>query len=330
MGLAALFTFSGWAPPLDKVLLSPWAFLVFIILGFLPLRQLLHFPDWHTVIRDTCKPENISVAAAKQNAAKNAFRDVALRDSDLSAQRPGPAIERMHGFQYLNALFFLRHRRMLARPVKILLYCTGTAVAVGVAACLAWRDTAAELTIQIPQALPAFIFLMYLICNGIGTRMCKAMFYNCDISLLRYGWYRHRNVVLRNFAARLGRITLFNVLIAAAFCMGFIALCLASGGMPPAGEMIPFLLCLIVLAVFFSVHPLFMYYIFQPYTSQLAVKNPFFSAINFVLYFVCYLCIQIRQPPHSFAFFVLAATMVYCAVALLTVWKHAYKTFRVK
>lgn len=330
LGLAALFAFSGWTPPLAPLLLSPWTALALAAAGLLSLRWLLRYQGWCAVVRDTCKAENVSIAAAKQSAAQNAFRDVALRDSDLSAQSPGPAIERLRGFQYLNALFFLRHRRMLVKPVKILLGCVGAATAAGVAACLLWPDKAAALTVQLPQTLPAFVFFMYLICNSIGTRMCKAMFYNCDISLLRYGWYRQRDVVLRNFAARLGRVALFNVLVAAAFCLCFLALCLASGGMPPAGEMLPFLLCLCFLAVFFSVHPLFMYYIFQPYTSQLAVKNPFFNAINFVLYLLCYLCIQINQPPRSFAFIILAATVLYCAAALLTVWKRAYKTFRVK
>ena len=48
------------------------------------------------------------------------------------------------------------------------------------------------------------------------------------------------------------------------------------------------------LAVFFSVHPLFLYYIFQPYTAQLAVKNPFFGILNWVVYFVCWMCLQVK------------------------------------
>ena len=171
---------------------------------------------------------------------------------------------------------------------------------------------------------------MYLMGNSLGQRICKAMFYNCDISLLRYGWYRQRGVVLRNFWVRLRRVAGLNLLVAGALCLTTVVLVAASGARPDPGEFWAFLLCLLCLAVLFSVHPLFMYYIFQPYTTQLAMKNPFFGILNWVMYAVCYLCLRIDQPPQGFTLLVLCVTLFYIAAALLLVWRRAPKTFRVK
>lgn len=87
---------------------------------------------------------------------------------------------------------------------------------------------------------------------------------------------------------------------------------------------------ILCLGVFFAVHCLGMYYLFQPYTSDLQVKNPFFSAINFAVYIVCYMCIQIRSTPSWFALLVLAVTVAYSAVILALVYRRAPRTFRVK
>ena len=164
----------------------------------------------------------------------------------------------------------------------------------------------------------------------MGNRITKAMFYNCDLAMLKFGWYRRGPVILKNFVLRFRRICGVNLLMSGAVCIMFTALTLCAGGRPPAADYIAFLIAILCLAVFFSVHSLGMYYLFQPFTSDLKVKNPFFAIINGVMYAVCYACIQIRSTPTWFTPVVLAVTVVYSAVILLAVWKRAPKTFRVK
>lgn len=316
--------------PVWAVLGHPATALALLALGICSLAGILRYPSCRALVNDTCKADMVSVAAAKQKAAQAAFRDVELRDSDWTAGVGDPRLERLHGYAYLNAIFFRRHRRLLVRPVKIELAIVAGALAAGLAACLFARPLMGSAMTGIGAFLPPFVFLMYLAGNSLGQRICKAMFYNCDISLLRYGWYRQPSVVLRNFWVRLRRVAAMNLLVAGAVCLCVLILTGASGARPAAGDLIPFLLCILCLAVLFAVHPLFMYYIFQPYTTQLAVKNPFFGIINWVMYLVCYLCIQIDQPPQGFALMVLAATLTYIAAALLLVRRKAPKTFRVK
>ena len=73
-----------------------------------------------------------------------------------------------------------------------------------------------------------------------------------------------------------------------------------------------------------------MYYLFQPFTSELKIKNPFFGVINGIMYVLCYSCIQIRSTPTWFTPVVLVITLLYSAAILLLVLRRAPKTFRVK
>ena len=91
-----------------------------------------------------------------------------------------------------------------------------------------------------------------------------------------------------------------------------------------------FCLTILLLSVFFSVHYLFLYYVFQPYTTELGIKNPFFNILNTAVYVACYLCLQLDTVPSSFVWIVLTATTVYIIIALVLVYHFAPKTFRVK
>lgn len=316
--------------PLDLVLLHPACMGALLLLGGVSGWRLWRYPRYRALLMERCRADTVLATAAKAKVREAAFRDVKLRDSDLERSTNTAALARYHGYDYLNALFFLRHRRMLTRPLWIELGIVAILFLAGLAGVLVFPSAAAELLAQVPESLRYFVFVMYLACNTMGTRICKAMFYNCDISLLRYPWYRERNVVLKNFSVRLRRIAAINLALGGALCLALLALLGAAGVALPAVELIPFFLGILCLAVFFSVHPLFLYYIFQPYTTQLAVNNPFFKGLNFVVYLVCYACIYMRQSPNGFVVIVLAATILYCAAALLAVWKHASNTFRVK
>ena len=302
---------------------------LFLLGGVVCAILLVRYPRWYRLTIDTCTADKISAEIAQKKNQEAGFSDVKLKDSDLTTEGDCTALS---GWPYLQALFFQRHSRMMYKPLKYILIGIGAVTVIACVLLLIFRDPdVPELFSKITAVLPFCVFFLYLIQSNImGNRICKAMFYNCDLAMLKFGWYRQPKVILQNFVLRFRRICAVNLLMSAALCVMFTAMVICAGGTPPIADYIAFLIALLALAVFFSVHSLGMYYLFQPYTSDLKVKNPFFGVINWIMYVVCYTCIQIRSTPTWFTPVVLAVTVVYSAVILFFVWRRAPRTFRVK
>jgi hypothetical protein len=307
---------------------SPFALGVLILAAMPATVGLVWYPNYYRLVMDTSRPELVSTEVARQKTASAKFSDVQLKESDLTAEGES----RLTGWPYLQALFFRRHSRMLYKPVKITLAILGGITVISGVFLLIFRgEETAEVFSLVPRCLPYCVFFLYCMDSSIlGTRICKAMFYNCDLALLKYGWYRQPDVILKNFVLRFTRLCGVNLVLSGAVCVMFSVMTLCAGGKPDMVEYIVFMAALLCLGVFFAVHSLGMYYLFQPYTSDLQVKNPFFNIINMVVYMLCYACIQIRSTPSWFALLVLVVTVVYSAVILFLVWRRAPRTFRVK
>ena len=319
----------GASPDLAQYLLYPATVTLLVAVGSVCSRAIFRYPHHYKLILATCQPEKIPGKAAAESAQKKQFDQVKLKDSDLDTKDD---FSRLHGWKYLQAIFFRRHRRMLLRPMYIVMALVAGVTVVGCVALL-WigRDEEVrEVFGLVTQSLPLCVFLIYLMDNTVGERICKAMFYNCDLALLRYGWYRERDAILKNFFLRWRMLCGVNLLLSGAVCAMFVLLTLVAGGRPPVGEFILFLLALLSLGVFFATHSLAMYYLFQPYTSELDTKNPMFKLLNFLMYVVCYAALQVKSTPTWFALLVFVVTAVYSVVMLGLVLRRAPKTFRVK
>lgn len=329
IAIAVIPALAELAPP--DFLVHPITLIVLILGGGWGGWSLRRFDDWYSLVKAYSKPENISYSYAKGKAAGNQFKDVQLRSDDLTAETT--VSQRRQGWDYLNELFFVRHRRLLARPTMIGQIITAALMAATVVFCFLFPELCREILGEaLTYALPYMVFIAYLVFNTMDTRICKAMFYNCDLSLLRYSWYREPRVVLRMFTLRLRKLILLNFRLTGTLVAGLVVCALACRLSFPrfGGELAAFCASVLLLGVLFAVHPLFLYYVFQPYTSDLNVKNPFFTALSMIMYIVCYLCIQIKQPPAGFALIVMGLTVVYTAVALTLVFRRAPRTFRVK
>ncbi len=331
VGLAAAYVpvFLASPLPLASLLLNGFFPLVFAVsLAALCTSYILNYKDYRGVVNASVNLDQMILDPDK-NMKESRFADVKLQDKDFSnSVTRSDKYKNKTGYDYLNAVFFERHRRMLWRPIVIRLIIITAVFLIGAVICFIFPKEMGEMAGNINRLLPIFVFVMYF--ASIGERVCRAMFYNCDISLLRYGYYRQKNVILKNFKVRIKKIAGLNFITALAMSAAALGLVFLSGYHWPLNEMVPFILSIWCLALFFSVHHLFLYYVFQPYTTELGMKNPFFNIINTAVYVLCYLCLKLDSPPKSFAFIVLCATIVYIIAALILVRKFSPKTFRVK
>ncbi|MGH4119308.1 hypothetical protein [Clostridium sp.] len=232
------------------------------------------------------------------------------------------------GYEYLNSIFFLRFRRIMVKPIKQRVIFILIVFLITMYFILFMPDKKANIITVIKKGIPVLVFIMYSM--STGERICKAMFFNCDISLLRYSYYREAGVILSNFTSRLKRVVVLNLIPALTLCAAIVFIVLASGYGSQLIKMIPIFLCIICLACFFSIHHLFMYYVLQPYTAELTVKSPLFKFINMVVYFGSYACLQIETSSYYFAAGVIVTTILYMIVALILIYRVAPKTFKLK
>lgn len=237
-------------------------------------------------------------------------------------------IKKLHGYAYFNALFFLRHERQIKRPMYYRLAVVGICFLGGVTLRIFSPEAAYLAGINLPEFLPLLVFIMYMM--TVADKACKVMFYNCDKSMLRFGFYRNPKTLLSMFRIRLIQVAKYNVMIGAAICAAVVAFRMVCGIWEFDGNMALFCLAVLVLSVFFTVHHLFLYYVFQPYSEEMNVKNPFFWAFNMVIYAVCFFCYEIQTGGVFFTMGVLAVTTAYIIVALMLVYRFAPKMFRVK
>lgn len=269
-----------------------------------------------------------TASVTKKSTSAATFRDVAMQESDIEiSQKNSASLQSKTGYAYLNALFFARNQRQLWRPVLIRLGIVGGILVICLGLIIFAPAAAKPAISNLLGTLPIFVFVMYFI--SVSPKACRALFYNCDISLLRYSFYREPQAILKNFTIRLRYIAFYDFISGAAIAASVFFL-LALCGKPVTLQSFVFVATIMLLSVFFSVHNLFMYYIFQPYSTELDIKNPFFKIINGIMYVLCYTSLQIKNTGWGFTLGVLIGIIVYMLAALVLVYKFAPKTFRVK
>lgn len=312
--------------PMDKFLFNPVVILSIIILGIISIKYILNYKLYYKAFNQVNKLGDLLKDEYAINEAQ--FADVEINEKEFSkSELNSEKFNNKEGYEYLNTIFFNRHKKLLYKPMYIQLVIITIIFILGVASVFMFPSIMQEIIGDMYKAIPGLLLIMYLISNS--RRITKAMFYNCDISLLRYGFYRDKKVILKNFQVRLLKVAFINLIPAAAICAS-IGIIVAIGNEKKIVLILPMIFMILILSLFFSVHDLFLYYIMQPYTTELNIKNPYFGIVNGVIFWICYLSSKIKTPPTYFVGIVLTITIVYIILALYLVYKFAPKTFKVK
>ena len=326
LGLAYALPLMGYSLSL-KFLFNGFFILVLLLLSAAACIYLWNY-DEYTAISKTflnrTKLNNREALKIDMNFASVKLNEKKMSKADLNTK----AYNKKTGYEYLNAIFFLRHRKIMVYPIKIRIAIISVLTIVGLYFTLFIPSGRLELIKAIGTSTPLFVFIMYSM--STGDRVCKAMFFNCDVSLLRYPFYREGSVILSNFTSRLKRLVLLNLIPALALCLGIFVIVLASGSLGKSSAILPLFLCILSLSCFFSIHHLFMYYVLQPYTKELTVNSPLFKVVNSIIYIISFTCLQVKTSSYIFTFAVLAFTIIYMFVALILTYKVAPKSFKLK
>ncbi|OAB38790.1 hypothetical protein PMSD_07215 [Paenibacillus macquariensis subsp. defensor] len=313
-------------PVTSTILLSVPVCLVLVVGGIFAAVRLTRYSNYRGAVDAATQRDDplLDLGRMMSDAQKTSVKS---KESDYTLNgKHQENIGTKEGYGYLNVLFFSRHRSLINDPVYKRMAITGAFGVVGVAVVMMLSQRAEFIRPDLGVVFPFLVMAMYFL--SVGEKMCRAMFYNCDLSLLRYSFYRAAS--FEHFRIRLIKITVLNLRIATTLATALTAIMLAASGEWLSRELLMMWVCILSLSVFFSIHHLFMYYIFQPYATELNVKNPLYYVINMLVSFASGISIIVRAPADIFTAIVVTLTLVYLLISLNLVRKYGSRTFRVK
>lgn len=300
-------------------------FLVFIPLFILSIKNLNKNNKYEEIINRLSTNE----VHRKANDNKEKLSKVnEIKKEDFKASKNHLKTE-LRGYDLLNELFFQRHRRRILKPILIK---SGLVL-------LAFTFLAIARYLPIPDMIKSSIsenflgvlisvtpFTTYMLFFDLS--IISLMFINCDQALMQYGFYRRPKDLLQMFKKRLEKLLLWNSLISLSLIIG-LSINLVIWGLS-FSEFFVFFIQIISLQIFFSVHTLFIYYIFQPFNGEYEMKSTGMAIINSLVYMACYITLRINTANPRIPFYYIGAAFLYVLISIILIYKKAPDTFKPK
>ena len=287
--------------------------------GLFSVKKLLSFQYYRQMCQELLSSSIHQMDTVNQAAQQQSHKIISVAASIASRKK---------GFEYLNELFVKRHQKILWKSSKrIAAICLFLVLGVLLAFYLA-PEIKVKTNELLLTFLPYFVFIMYSINRGTG--FTKALFMNCDHSLLTYSFYKQPNMVLRLFRIRLREIVKINLLPALIIGGGLALLLYVSGGTDNPLNYAVLFLSILCLSIFFSVHYLTIYYLLQPYNAGTEMKSGTYQLVLSATYFICFFMMQLQMSTFLFGVLCIVFCVLYCIIACLLIYKFAPKTFRLR
>ncbi|MGI6006488.1 MAG: hypothetical protein ACOX8E_03235 [Ruminococcus sp.] len=293
--------------------------LAFFLAGAAGVRKIMTFKSYREVNQQllsqiTNQMDTVASLNQKQN------RKMISADTSISSHK--------RGFEYLNELFIRRHQKILWKASKKI---AGVCCLLLLGTLLAFYlrpEIKKEVNELLMTFLPYFVFIMYAINRGTG--FTRALFVNCDHSLLTYSFYKRPDMVLKLFRIRLREIIKINLLPAFIIGAGLAVLLYASGGTDNPLNYGVIFVSVLCMSMFFSVHYLTIYYLLQPYNAGTELKSGTYSLVMSATYLLCFFMMQVRMNTLLFGILCILFCVLYFILACILIYRFAPKTFRIR
>lgn len=323
-GIFAIFLSAAYGLPaigiMIPVTVSVIIMIISVVVGLLSVRKLWTFRYYKPMYKELMVGITMQMDPSVQTKIQQeaSFKTISA-DSSISSNKKG--------FEYLNELFIKRHQKILWKSA-IKITCAVVGILVFMIAWILFEPEAKnKVNRLLLSCLPYFAFIMYMINRGVG--FTRALFVNCDHSLLTYSFYKKPKQILKLFQIRLWEIMKINLLPASVIGGGLAILLYMSGGTENPLNYVVLVVSIICMSVFFSVHYLTIYYLLQPYNAETQIKSGTYQLVMWLTYFVCYMLIQVKMPTLLFGVMTIVFCVLYCIIASILVLKLAPKTFRI-
>lgn len=323
-------------PDICVIAANPVFIVVSLILAAFSIRYIINYKNYPFVAKRLAGFSTVMQQKAEVEEVSKVNKNI--ETDDLKEKEIGKHIfEEKEGYEYLNAIFFERHKKIFSRPRKLKTVISFIIMAASIVGLIVFKagSTAKEFNSfandmwnAMDRVMTIFVFLMY--CITSGRSITRALFYNCDHSLMKYGYYRRPYAILKNFRIRLRFMLKSELLMVVVLCVGFVIDTIIIGKADQWVKLLSIIACIVLLSIFYSVVYLCMYYIFQPYTEGGKETGVGYSVCKGVIYVASYSCLQIDTLPQYFAAIIMVITVVGLVAGYALTYLMAPKRFVLK
>ena len=304
---------------LDFKVLSLGFFFINLILFPFTVKYFKNFKGYDKIIEKTINVYKIAVKDAKN------IQDgvVKIENKDINKKEKIKG----EGFVYLNNLFFKRHKKHLLKPTLIK---SGIFLILGIGGFL----FASSLTMKAKEIYKILIFIIPIISYILFKQdiILMAFYKNCDSSLLYYNFYREDKNLLKMFWLRFNSV--FKLMSIPMGAMFIIYIGFATKFLTKTDLNLTLPIYYILLnAIFFTVLPLFQYYIIQPFDKEGKQKSVVLVLMNIFLYYIFIFglpALATKIGEIKFMLIISIFILVFVGLASFLIYKFAPKTFKIK
>ena len=325
-----------------------WPFFLFLILSFAILKEISHIDlgillaiftlslfilvfairylfayDSYGGLLENASLEDLNIDVDVDKIANDS---VALEDEDLDYR----VDYKERGYEFLNKLFFNRHRRLIVKPTI-----KKSAIMLGLilTGLIGFKYVFTDLGAKIPNAffLALPIIIMIIFNNSTANR---AFFLNCDRSLMQYGFYKDASAINKMFWLRFKILLKINVPGFLVALIGlFVYYALYQGGL--SLEILGPSAYILASYIFYVAFNLGAYYLCQPFNYEASLVGGAYKFLTSIIGYINTVIIPLvfvkLDGNTSLAFLLLAGVML-ILVPIIGILVKIYgpRTFRIK
>lgn len=259
---------------------------------------------------------------------RNRFKEVNVEYHELKSLSFNNVINKF-GFNFFHYLFFERHKKNYLKNLLNRCYALIITVLIFYVTYIIIIRQYSLLDLSIIFYNHSYYYFVLYILN-LSDPITKSFYINCDNHMLHHSYYKEPKIIFLGFIYRFKKILLCNSFVSVLLFLILILIKILLGVYINVFDLFMLFITIISLNLFFSFHFIFMYYIFQPYSSNNCLLNPLYKIISYFVYILAifFLIIKINYITYSISVFIFS--IIYLLIGLLIIRKIGRITFKLK
>lgn len=300
--------------------LTSFGFLALSVIAFIPAYNYMRsFNSYGKIIEKAARKYQIAL----DKVADNAATPLKIKEKDLGNRKV-----KGESFAYLNQVFFLRHRRIIRKPILIK---SAILLLISLVISAYMYVKGFDLKGNIDEISTFLIpLVMYILLKQ--DNILRSMYLNCDKGLMPYGFYREGKNVLAMYKERFKSLLKIMAIPSLTLAVSYLILASFDGTLSLRQKALS-LVYIALLALFFVSLPLMEYYLLSPFNQEGQKTGKAVILIDYLIYGAVFFVLPQVTSKISYGVFLISVSIfIICFVIIsqILVYKLAPRTFKVR